>query len=88
MSDYTVDELALAGERIFTLMRLFNLKLGYDIKNEKLPEIVLRPLEGATEGHVPDVEDQLDTWYKFREWSRKTGKPSKKKIEKLSLARL
>jgi len=51
--DYSVEELALTGERIFTLMRLFNLKMGYDIKNEKLPDIVLQPLEGATECHVP-----------------------------------
>jgi aldehyde:ferredoxin oxidoreductase len=86
--DVTVEELALTGERIFTMMRLFNLKLGYDVNDEKLPEIVLRPLEGATEGHVPNVEEQLDTWYKFRDWSRKTGKPSKKKIEKLGLAGL
>jgi len=86
--DFTVEELALTGERIFTMMRLFNLKLGYDVNNEKLPEIVLRPLEGATEGHVPNVEEQLDTWYKFRVWSRKTGKPSKKKIETLGLGGL
>ncbi|MFX1602078.1 MAG: aldehyde ferredoxin oxidoreductase family protein [Promethearchaeota archaeon] len=83
--DFTVEELAQTGERIFTMMRLFNLKIGYDVTNEKLPDIVLRPLEGATEGHVPNVEEQLDTWYKFRGWSRKTGKPSKKKIETLGL---
>lgn len=86
--DSSVEELALTGERIFTMMRLFNLKLGYDVKNERLPEIVLQPLEGATEGHVPDVEAQLDTWYKHRKWSRKTGKPSKKKIEKLGFTKL
>ncbi len=86
--DYSVEEVGRTGERIFTLMRLFNLKMGYDIKNEKLPDIVLRPLEGPTEGHVPDVEDQLKTWYKHRGWSRKTGKPSAKKLKELGLSGL
>jgi aldehyde:ferredoxin oxidoreductase len=83
-----IDELVLAGERIFTMMRLLNLKLGYDSKKEGLPELVLKPLEGATEGHVPDIEAQLKTWYKYRGWNRKSGKPSKAKLEKLGLESL
>ncbi|MHA2188245.1 MAG: aldehyde ferredoxin oxidoreductase family protein, partial [Candidatus Thorarchaeota archaeon] len=55
-ADFEVKDLAKTGERIFTFMRLMNLRLGYDSKNERLPDIVLRPLEGATEGHVPNVE--------------------------------
>ncbi|MFW9845919.1 MAG: aldehyde ferredoxin oxidoreductase family protein [Candidatus Thorarchaeota archaeon] len=86
--DYSVEELARTGERIFTLMRLFNLKMGYDTRNEKLPEIVLQPLEGPTEGHVPNVEEQLETWYKLREWDRKTGKPPPKKLRALGLSDL
>ncbi|MFW9927497.1 MAG: aldehyde ferredoxin oxidoreductase family protein, partial [Candidatus Thorarchaeota archaeon] len=54
--DITIEELIQTGERIFTMMRLLNLKLGYDPKNEGLPELILRPMEGATEGHVPDIE--------------------------------
>jgi aldehyde:ferredoxin oxidoreductase len=83
--DMDIDELVLTGERIFTMIRLINLKLGYDPKKEGLPELVLRPLEGATEGHVPDIEAQLKTWYEYRGWDRKSGKPPKKKLEKLSL---
>ncbi|MFX0107337.1 MAG: aldehyde ferredoxin oxidoreductase C-terminal domain-containing protein, partial [Candidatus Hodarchaeota archaeon] len=83
--EYSVEELAKTGERIFTMMRLFNLKMGYDMKNEKLPDIVLQPLDGPTEGHVPDVEVQLDTWYKHRGWSRKTGKPPTSKLKALGL---
>ncbi|MFX1559866.1 MAG: aldehyde ferredoxin oxidoreductase family protein [Promethearchaeota archaeon] len=86
--DMDIDELVLTGERIFTMMRLLNLKLGYDSNKEGLPELVLRPLEGATEGHVPDIEEQLNTWYKYRNWDRKSGKPSKKKLEQLGLTDL
>jgi aldehyde:ferredoxin oxidoreductase len=86
--DMTIEELVQTGERIFTMMRLLNLRLGYDSKNEGLPELVLRPLEGATEGHVPDIEAQLKTWYKYRGWNRKSGKPPSNKLETLGLAGL
>ncbi|MFW9794946.1 MAG: aldehyde ferredoxin oxidoreductase family protein [Candidatus Thorarchaeota archaeon] len=86
--DMDIDELVQTGERIFTMMRLLNLKLGYDSKKEGLPELVLRPLEGATEGHVPDIEAQLNTWYEYRGWDRKSGIPPKDKIENLGLSDL
>jgi aldehyde:ferredoxin oxidoreductase len=86
--DIDIDELVQTGERIFTIMRLLNLKLGYDSKKETLPELVLRPLEGATEGHVPDIKAQLKTWYEYRGWDRKSGQPPKDKLEKLGLGDL
>jgi len=85
---YTVEDVKQAGERIFTLMRLMNLKLGYDPKNEKLPDIVLQPLQGPTEGHVPDVEAQLKKWYQYRGWDRRTGMPPKRRLQELGLAKL
>ncbi|MFW9933596.1 MAG: aldehyde ferredoxin oxidoreductase C-terminal domain-containing protein, partial [Candidatus Thorarchaeota archaeon] len=86
--DYSVEELKTTGERIFTLMRMLNLKLGYDVRNERLPELIQRPLEGATEEHVPNLEEQLDTWYKFRGWDRQTGRPPKEILERLGLGDL
>ncbi len=83
-----IEELVQTGERIFTMMRLLNLKLGYDTKNETLPDLVLKPLEGATEGHVPDIEAQLKTWYEYRGWDRKSGRPPEDKLKKLGLADL
>ena len=83
--DITIDEVKLTGERIFTLMRLLNLKLGYDVKNEKLPKIILKPLEGATGGHVPNIDEQLAKWYETRGWDRQTGQPPKERLQKLGL---
>ncbi|MHA1576329.1 MAG: aldehyde ferredoxin oxidoreductase family protein, partial [Candidatus Thorarchaeota archaeon] len=54
--EISVEDMILAGERIFTMMRLLNLKLGYDTSNEKMPAIIMTPLEGPTEGHVPDID--------------------------------
>ncbi|UCE09284.1 MAG: aldehyde ferredoxin oxidoreductase family protein [Candidatus Thorarchaeota archaeon] len=86
--EYKVDDIKTTGERIFTLMRMMNLKLGYDTSGEKLPEILLRPLEGPTESHVPDVDEQLNTWYAHRGWDRRTGKPPKKRLKELGLDEL
>jgi len=69
-------------------MRLMNLKLGYDTRREILPELITIPLEGETEGHVPNIEEQLDTWYKFRGWDRKSGRPPKEVLDKLGLGDL
>ncbi|MGY5871020.1 MAG: aldehyde ferredoxin oxidoreductase family protein [Candidatus Thorarchaeota archaeon] len=80
-----VEEIVVTGERIFTMMRLLNLKLGYDTANEKLPEMISKPLEGPTEGHVPNIEEQLTTWYEFRGWDRKSGKPPGEKLKALGL---
>jgi aldehyde:ferredoxin oxidoreductase len=83
--DISTEEVVMTGERIFTMMRLLNLRLGYSPKNEILPKIVSKPLEGATEGHVPDIDEHLDKWYKTRGWSRKTGRPSNKRLKVLGL---
>ncbi len=83
--DYTLDEIRETGERIFTLMRLLNLRLGYNPRDEGLPKIVLQPLEGPTEGYVPDVEEQLNTWYRYRGWDRASGQPSEKRVRELGL---
>ncbi len=81
----SVEDMILTGERIFTMMRLLNLKLGYDTSNEKMPAIVMTALEGPTEGHIPDIDAQLNTWYEFRGWDRKTGKPPKEKLKILGI---
>ncbi len=83
--DISTEEVVMTGERIFTMMRLLNLKLGYSPKNEILPKMISKPLEGATEGHVPDIDEHLDKWYETRGWSRKTGRPSKKRLKVLGL---
>ena len=83
--DISVEDMVLMGERIFTMMRLLNLKLGYDTSNEKMPVIIMTALDGPTEGHVPDIEAQLNTWYEFRGWDRKTGKPPLEKLKILGI---
>lgn len=82
------ESLINVGERICTLRRLINLKFGYTTASEKFPAILLKPLEGGTEGKVPDLERMLNDYYTFRGWDRETGKPPDEKIEELGLSSL
>ncbi len=76
------------GERIITLKRLINLKMGLTIKDDTLSPHLLRPLEGPTQGMVPNLEKQLKDYYIHRDWDQKTGRPSAAALKKVGLANL
>lgn len=85
----TAEELDLAGERIWNLSRLFNLKLGFTADDDKLPEKILkRPLEeGPNAGKVFNDEDfavALQRYYALRGWDER-GVPSAQKLAELAL---
>ncbi|MFX1564223.1 MAG: aldehyde ferredoxin oxidoreductase family protein [Promethearchaeota archaeon] len=85
----TPQKLMQIGERIITLKRLINLKLGFTSKDDTLPPILLKPLPtGGTRGLVPNLNRQLRDYYKFRDWSQKTGRPSSKKLAEVGLTDL
>jgi aldehyde:ferredoxin oxidoreductase len=86
--DISAEELMLIGERIITLKRLINLKLGFTAKDDTLSPHLLKPLEGPTDGRVPNLEKQLNEYYAFRNWDRKTGRPSAAALKKVGLADL
>ncbi len=81
--DYNVENIYTAGERIFTLKRIYNVKCGVTARDDTLPEIVLQPLEGGSAGNVPDVKKQVSELYEFRKWPE--GIPSREKLEELGL---
>jgi len=87
--DMTSEELLLAGERIFTLKRLYNAALGMDRKQDTLPERILRQPRGTggSADTLPDLEKQLDEYFHFRGWTE-NGIPSDETLEKLGLERL
>lgn len=88
--DMDAAEVMKAGERIWNLQRIYNLREGETRKDaifhkrflkEKLPE-------GPAEGMVIDkkkVDRMLDDYYGARGWDRKEGIPTKKKIKELGL---
>ena len=85
----TVESLLKAGERIFNIKRLFNLKCGMSRDQDTLPGRILsepRP-EGSAAGKVPDLSKMLKEYYEARQWDE-DGVPLTSTIERLELDRL
>jgi len=87
--DVSVEELLLTGERVFTLKRLYNAALGIGREEDTLPGRILKEPRGTGESAdtLPDLEKQLDEYYRFRGWSRE-GLPTDETLERLGLERL
>jgi len=84
---YTLEELELAGERIFNAERLFLMRAGFDRTHDTLPpRIVKDPMpDGPAKGQVCRLEEMLDAYYPIRGWSR-DGKPTQETLQRLGLS--
>jgi len=80
--------LARAGERIWTLTRLFNVREGFGADDDRLPSVFTRPLDGgpaAGRSIDPDRFAALKRrYYAAREWSP-AGIPTRPLLERLDL---
>jgi len=84
--EWDAEALALAGERIFTLKRALNHRLGMTRADDRLPDLLLKALsEGETEGFVPDMDAMLLAYYRVRGWDPATARPSAERLESLGL---
>jgi len=70
-----VDDLLPLGKRILTLKRQLNLRRGLTRAAERLPDLLLQPLDGGTEGNVPDLDALLAGAYAEYGWDMETGVP-------------
>jgi aldehyde:ferredoxin oxidoreductase len=83
---WEAEELLEAGKRIVTLKRLLNAKLGLTRANDRLPELLLKPiLDGGTEGFVPNVEQMLVGAYAEFGWDPHSAMPGEQAERKLGL---
>ncbi len=85
--DWTTEELLKAGERIWNLERMFNLKAGISPEEDKLPKRLLtEPIpEGPCKGQIHHLPELLPEYYKERGWSEQ-GLPSEAKLVQLGIA--
>ncbi|MFX1451760.1 MAG: aldehyde ferredoxin oxidoreductase family protein [Promethearchaeota archaeon] len=84
--DCNLDNLKILGERIFIIKRLFNLKMGVTPKDDKLPKILLKPLNGTeSAGKTPNFEHLKKEYYKYRQWDLETGIINQETLERLGL---
>ncbi|MGV8980091.1 aldehyde ferredoxin oxidoreductase family protein [Clostridium sp.] len=84
--DYTDEEILMAGERIWNLEKLFNLKAGFTKADDTLPERLLKePLPGGPgKGMVVELDTMLDEYYSLRGWDKESI-PTEAKIKELSI---
>ncbi|MBN2168549.1 MAG: aldehyde ferredoxin oxidoreductase family protein [Actinobacteria bacterium] len=77
----------LAGERVFNMERLFNLREGFTSKDDILPlRFIGEPFrEGPSAGNVVPLTKLLLKYYKIRGWNE-VGIPTQKRLKKLGIS--
>jgi aldehyde:ferredoxin oxidoreductase len=83
----TVEELALAGERIVDAERLINLRLGAGVADDDLPDHFVEdrvPDAGPTQGMTVDIEGLRGDFYSAMGWDD-NGIPTPEKLRELDL---
>ncbi len=83
--DLDADALMTIGKRILALKRLINLRRGLTRDAERLPPVLLQPLDGPTEGHVPDTSALIEGAYGELGWDLEGGAPTAATLSALGL---
>ena len=80
------EDMLKIGERVWNLERLFNNAAGLTRADDSLPpRITSEPLtEGASKGHVVDLQPMLDEYYQLRGWDAQ-GQPTAAKLQELRI---
>jgi aldehyde:ferredoxin oxidoreductase len=75
------EDLITLGKRIVNIKRLINFKLGLTRANDRLPDLLLKPLkEGGAAGYVPDMPTLLAGAYAELGWDINSGRPDEDSI--------
>lgn len=93
------EDIRIAAERTWNLIKLMNMKEGFSRKDDRFPEEWFRPLKFGQKtfefldffGEIsitPNIANQLlDDYYDERGWDNITGNPTDKKVIELGLKR-
>ncbi|MFW6040565.1 MAG: aldehyde ferredoxin oxidoreductase family protein [Thermoplasmatota archaeon] len=87
--DMSLSEFLRAGERVYNLSKVFNIRNGFGRKDDRLPDRVFEDpvLYGPTEGETlsrREFEEELDRYYNIRGWNEE-GIPLKNTLKRLDL---
>ncbi|CAI50573.1 aldehyde ferredoxin oxidoreductase [Natronomonas pharaonis DSM 2160] len=86
--DHDPEDLEAVGERVWTLVRLFNVREGFCREDDELPAVLTEPPESGGEGIDPDAFDALlDRYYRQRGWDQR-GRPTAELLRRLDIADL
>ena len=84
--DWTMEKLALVGERIWNMERQFNNAAGFTAKDDDLPpRLKTEPAKtGPAKGLVSGIDKMRPEYYKVRGWDA-NGVPTKETLSRLGL---
>jgi aldehyde:ferredoxin oxidoreductase len=90
-TDFTIEDIEKAGERLNNIARLFNIGEGFSRKDDTFPKRILtEPIkEGASKGQLisqKDLDEMLDEYYTARGWD-KNGTPTAAKLKELGITK-
>lgn len=75
-----------AGERVFNLEKMFNLREGFSREDDSLPErffaeaFTLGPKKGAKLDRQ-EFNELMDSFYAESQWDKKTTRPTDEKLK-------
>ncbi|MFH0847838.1 MAG: aldehyde ferredoxin oxidoreductase C-terminal domain-containing protein [Chloroflexota bacterium] len=94
----TPEEFMLAGERVWNLQKVLNLREGFGREHDHLParwmnepvqfgdsEVYLQDYDRTHRLTATDIEKMLDAYYDERGWSLENGSPTREKLISLEL---
>lgn len=84
--DWTTEDVLTAGDRIFQLKRLINVRLGVTAADDRLPARFTtepRPTGGAA-GVLPDMAVMLPIYYELRGWDA-NGAPTPERLARVGI---
>ena len=83
---FTIEELALIGERIWNMEREFNNRAGFTAKDDSLPKRLLTEAckTGPAKGKVNMLAEMMPKYYAARGWDAE-GRPTAETRKRLSL---
>jgi len=99
-NEINISEIRKAGERIWALHKILNVREGQNRKDDKIPKRWLLPVKNPNGEEIPnsslissegknltemDFERLLDDYYQERGWDVERGIPSKEKLLELGL---
>ncbi len=85
--DLALEDMLEAGKRIVTLKRVLNMRRGVTRADDRLPALLLEPLEtGGAAGVVPDLAVMLAGAYAEYGWDPQTGAPTEAALAAAGLA--
>ena len=84
-TDYDVDSLLEAGERIYNLERLYNQKAGMKPEDDTLPKRLLEEpiVDGVSKGQLSRLSEMLPKYYEARGWQN--AFPTQETLTRLGL---